>query len=126
LRISSFEKPPRNALVRDIATVLRRNVDGPVFDRALASLPREARSSGEDEPTPCEWHVGGEVIHAKPGAYVFIPPGVLHNIVNASDKPVRMIMSRPRLRSKQPCCHHPLHILLERSANSELPVLDDG
>ena len=28
----------------------------------------------------CEWHVGGQLIHAKPGTYVFIPPGVPHNI----------------------------------------------
>ena len=41
----------------------------------------------------CQWHVGGELIQAKPGAYVFIPPGVPHNIVNASDKPVRMMMT---------------------------------
>ena len=41
----------------------------------------------------CEWHVGGELIHAKPGTYVFIPPGVPHNIANASDKPARMIMT---------------------------------
>ena len=32
-------------------------------------------------------------IHAKPGTYVFIPPGVPHNIANASDKPARMIMT---------------------------------
>src|SRR5437016_1063788 len=41
----------------------------------------------------CEWHVGGELIHAKPRTYVFIPPGVPHNIGNASDKPARMIMT---------------------------------
>ena len=41
----------------------------------------------------CEWHVGGEKIRAKPGTYVFIPPGVPHNIANASDKPARMIMT---------------------------------
>jgi quercetin dioxygenase-like cupin family protein len=40
-----------------------------------------------------EWLIGGELIRAKPGAYVFIPPGVPHNIGNASDKPVRMIMT---------------------------------
>ena len=32
-------------------------------------------------------------IHAKPGTYLFIPPGVPHNIANASDKPARMIMT---------------------------------
>jgi quercetin dioxygenase-like cupin family protein len=41
----------------------------------------------------CEWTVGGELIRAKPGTYVFIPPGVPHNIANASDKPARMIMT---------------------------------
>jgi quercetin dioxygenase-like cupin family protein len=41
----------------------------------------------------CEWHVGGEKIQAKPGTYLFIPPGVPHNIANASDKPARMIMT---------------------------------
>ena len=41
----------------------------------------------------CEWRIGGELVHAKPGTYVFIPPGVPHNIANASDKPARMIMT---------------------------------
>jgi quercetin dioxygenase-like cupin family protein len=41
----------------------------------------------------CEWTVGGEVIQAMPGTYVFIPPGVPHNIANASDNPARMIMT---------------------------------
>ena len=35
----------------------------------------------------------GETIQAKPGTYVFIPPGVPHNIANTSDKPARMIMT---------------------------------
>ena len=41
----------------------------------------------------CEWHVSGDKIQAKPGTYLFIPPGVPHNIANASDKPARMIMT---------------------------------
>jgi len=41
----------------------------------------------------CQWQVGDEQVHAKPGTYVFIPPGVPHNIANASDKPARMIMT---------------------------------
>jgi quercetin dioxygenase-like cupin family protein len=41
----------------------------------------------------CEWTIGGEVIRAKPGAYVFVPPGVPHNIANAGDRPARMIMT---------------------------------
>jgi quercetin dioxygenase-like cupin family protein len=41
----------------------------------------------------CEWTVDGQVIRAKPGTYLFLPPGVPHNIANASDKPARMIMT---------------------------------
>src|SRR5258708_8545965 len=41
----------------------------------------------------CEWQVGGELVRAKPGTYLFIPPGVPHNICNASDKPARMLMT---------------------------------
>ncbi len=41
----------------------------------------------------CEWQIGGRSVRAKPGTYVFIPPGVPHNIANASDKPARMIMT---------------------------------
>ena len=41
----------------------------------------------------CEWHVSGNKIQAKPGTYLFIPPGVPHNIANAGDKPARMIMT---------------------------------
>lgn len=41
----------------------------------------------------CRWQIGEEVVQAGPGTYVFIPPGVPHNIANASDKPARMIMT---------------------------------
>ena len=41
----------------------------------------------------CEWQVGDQLVHAKVGTYVFIPPGVPHNIANASDMPARMIMT---------------------------------
>lgn len=41
----------------------------------------------------CEWQVDGQVVHAKPGTYLFIPPGVPHNIGNASDRPARMLMT---------------------------------
>jgi len=41
----------------------------------------------------CKWQVGGRTIDAKPGTYVFIPPGTPHNIGNATDKPARMIMT---------------------------------
>jgi quercetin dioxygenase-like cupin family protein len=41
----------------------------------------------------CQWQIGEQLVCAKPGTYVFIPPGVPHNIANASDKPARMIMT---------------------------------
>jgi hypothetical protein len=41
----------------------------------------------------CEWHVGGDVVRAAPGTYLFIPPGVPHNITNVSDKPARVLMT---------------------------------
>jgi quercetin dioxygenase-like cupin family protein len=41
----------------------------------------------------CAWEVGGERVSAKPGAYLFLPPGVPHNIANVSDKPARVLMT---------------------------------
>ena len=41
----------------------------------------------------CDWQIGDERVCAAPGTYVFIPPGVAHNIDNASDKPARVIMT---------------------------------
>jgi len=41
----------------------------------------------------CEWQVGSQLVHAKPGTFVFIPPGVPHNIANTSDKPARMLLT---------------------------------
>jgi quercetin dioxygenase-like cupin family protein len=41
----------------------------------------------------CEWQIGDELIRATPGSFVFIPPGVPHNIANATDNPARMIMT---------------------------------
>jgi quercetin dioxygenase-like cupin family protein len=41
----------------------------------------------------CEWHIDGQKVRAKVGTYVFIPPGVPHNIANTSEKPARMIMT---------------------------------
>jgi uncharacterized cupin superfamily protein len=41
----------------------------------------------------CEWQGGGQLVRARPGTYLFIPPGVPHNIGNASDKPARMLMT---------------------------------
>jgi quercetin dioxygenase-like cupin family protein len=41
----------------------------------------------------CEWQIGDQHIAAKPGTYVFIPPGTPHNIGNSSGKLARMIMT---------------------------------
>ncbi|ACE93700.1 cupin domain-containing protein [Rhizobium phaseoli] len=41
----------------------------------------------------CVWHVGGKTIRATPGTFLFIPPGVPHNITNVSDKPARVLMT---------------------------------
>jgi quercetin dioxygenase-like cupin family protein len=41
----------------------------------------------------CVWHVDDEAIRATPGTYLFIPPGVPHNITNVSDKPARVLMT---------------------------------
>jgi quercetin dioxygenase-like cupin family protein len=41
----------------------------------------------------CEWHVGDQMVRATPGTYLFIPPGVPHNITNASQKPARVLMT---------------------------------
>jgi quercetin dioxygenase-like cupin family protein len=41
----------------------------------------------------CEWQIGEQRVCAKAGTYVFIPPGVPHNIANASDQPARMLMT---------------------------------
>ena len=41
----------------------------------------------------CRWQIGDRLIQAVPGTYVFIPPGVPHNIGNASANPARVIMT---------------------------------
>lgn len=41
----------------------------------------------------CEWQVGDQRVCATPGTYVFIPPGVPHNIANVTDKPARVLMT---------------------------------
>ncbi|MGE0767969.1 MAG: cupin domain-containing protein [Hyphomicrobiaceae bacterium] len=41
----------------------------------------------------CEWLIGDETVHATPGTFVFIPPGVPHNIANVTDRPARVIMT---------------------------------
>ena len=41
----------------------------------------------------CEWHVGNEIVRARPGTFLFIPPGVPHNITNVSETPARVLMT---------------------------------
>ncbi|TPL11771.1 cupin domain-containing protein [Mesorhizobium sp. B2-4-10] len=41
----------------------------------------------------CVWHVGAQVIRATPGTFLFIPPGVQHNITNVGEKPARVLMT---------------------------------
>jgi quercetin dioxygenase-like cupin family protein len=41
----------------------------------------------------CEWQVGDERIQAKPGTFVFLPPGVQHDIMNVTDAPARVLMT---------------------------------
>lgn len=64
----------------------------------------------------CEWHIGGRKITAPAGTYVFIPPGVPHNIANASDKTARMIMT-----VSPPGHEHYFEELAKLVAQSNLP-----
>jgi quercetin dioxygenase-like cupin family protein len=41
----------------------------------------------------CEWWAGERRIRATPGTFLFLPPGVPHNITNVSDKPARVLMT---------------------------------
>jgi quercetin dioxygenase-like cupin family protein len=41
----------------------------------------------------CDWQVGSERVRATPGTFLFLPPGVPHNIGNASDKIARVLMT---------------------------------
>ena len=41
----------------------------------------------------CEWQIGDERVHAGPGTYLFVPPGVPHNIGNSSGSPARMLIT---------------------------------
>ncbi|QKD06439.1 cupin domain-containing protein [Mesorhizobium loti] len=41
----------------------------------------------------CVWQVGDKTIHATLGTFLFIPPGVPHNITNVSEKPARVLMT---------------------------------
>lgn len=38
-----------------------------------------------------ELHVGDEVVHGSPGAYVLAPPGVVHYFRNVSSEPARVL-----------------------------------
>jgi uncharacterized RmlC-like cupin family protein len=67
----------------------------------------------------CRWQIGDQLVHAKPGTYVFIPPGVPHNIANASDKPARMIMT-----VSPPGHEHYFEELVKLVASSNLPDAD--
>ena len=41
----------------------------------------------------CEWQVGDQRVRATSGTYLFVPPGVPHNIANVADKPARALMT---------------------------------
>ncbi len=41
----------------------------------------------------CDWQVGDERVLAEPGTFLFLPPGVPHNISNATDKIARVLMT---------------------------------
>lgn len=40
-----------------------------------------------------DWQVGSERVRATPGTYLFLPPGVPHNIGNVSDRIARVLMT---------------------------------
>lgn len=41
----------------------------------------------------CHWQIGDRQVTAPRGAYVFIPPGVPHNIQNPGAEPARLLMT---------------------------------
>jgi quercetin dioxygenase-like cupin family protein len=41
----------------------------------------------------CHWRIAGQEVRAGPGTFLFIPPGVPHDIGNSSEKPARMLMT---------------------------------
>jgi quercetin dioxygenase-like cupin family protein len=41
----------------------------------------------------CDWQVGDERFRAAAGTYLFLPPGVPHDIANSSEKPARVLMT---------------------------------
>ena len=41
----------------------------------------------------CEWQIGDQRIQAMPGTFLFLPPGVQHDIMNVTDAPARVLMT---------------------------------
>lgn len=41
----------------------------------------------------CEWQIGERTVQATVGTYVFIPPGIPHNIANPGTAPARVLMT---------------------------------
>lgn len=41
----------------------------------------------------CEWWVGDQMVRATRGTYLFVPPGVPHNITNVGGQPARVLMT---------------------------------
>ncbi len=65
------------------------------------------------------WQIGDQKVRAVPGTYVFLPPGVPHNIGNASDKPARVIMT-----VSPPGHEHYFEELVELAARRDPPDAD--
>jgi quercetin dioxygenase-like cupin family protein len=64
----------------------------------------------------CAWHVESEVIRATAGTYLFIPPGVAHNITNVTDRPARVLMT-----VSPPGHEHYFEALAELAAEGRAP-----
>jgi len=60
----------------------------------------------------CEWRVGDATIRATPGTFLFVPPGVPHNIANPSERPARVLMT-----VSPPGHEHYFEALAELAAN---------
>jgi quercetin dioxygenase-like cupin family protein len=41
----------------------------------------------------CEWQIGDRLVLATPGTFLFVPPGIPHNIANASATPAKLLMT---------------------------------